>query len=222
MNTLKSLPRNETIVAVFAHPDDEAFGPSGTLAKLTEENSVFVLCATKGEAGGLNPKIAKVRESELRKSAKILGIKKVYFLGYIDGSLSNSLYHNLASKIREKLEVLKPSVLITFEIRGISGHLDHIAVSLTTTFVFNKLKFIKKLMYYCIDEKASKLMQDYFIFFPKGYKRNKVDQIVDISGVWNQKLRAMYAHKSQINDLRKILTRIKSLPREEYFLIYTK
>jgi len=42
---------NKTIVAIFAHPDDEAFGPAGTLAKFAETNTVYLLCATKGHAG---------------------------------------------------------------------------------------------------------------------------------------------------------------------------
>ncbi|MBI2637373.1 MAG: PIG-L family deacetylase, partial [Candidatus Sungbacteria bacterium] len=43
--------KKKTIVAIFAHPDDEAFGPAGTLAKLALAHDVYVICATKGEAG---------------------------------------------------------------------------------------------------------------------------------------------------------------------------
>lgn len=93
----------KNLVAIFAHPDDEAFGPAGTLHKLTREYDVYILCATKGEIGETSIENKKplheVRADELRKSAKILGIKKVYFLGFIDGTLSNSLYHDLAAKI---------------------------------------------------------------------------------------------------------------------------
>ena len=40
-----------SVVAIFAHPDDEAFGPAGTLKKLSETNDVYILCATKGHEG---------------------------------------------------------------------------------------------------------------------------------------------------------------------------
>ncbi|MBP9816108.1 PIG-L family deacetylase [Candidatus Woesebacteria bacterium] len=37
------------IVAIFAHPDDEAFGPGGTLAKLSNEHDVYIICVTSGD-----------------------------------------------------------------------------------------------------------------------------------------------------------------------------
>ena len=79
-------------VCIFAHPDDEAFGPAGTIHKLTREYDVYILCATKAEIGETSLENKKplheVRADELRASAKVLGVKKVYFLGFIDGTLS--------------------------------------------------------------------------------------------------------------------------------------
>ena len=211
------------LVAIFAHPDDESFGPSGTLAKFTQTHNVYVLCATKGESGmGSSSKLAKTRARELRQSAKIIGIKRVYFLGFRDGKLSNSIYHKLAAKIEEKLKLIKPQILMTTEARGVSGHIDHITVSMVTSYVFNKLQFTKTIMYYCIDEKAAEKMSNYFIYFPPGYKRSQVDKIVDISKYWAIKKKAMFAHKSQIKDAQTVLNRIKNLPKEEYFLIREK
>ena len=39
------------VVAVFAHPDDEAFGPGGTLAVLSKTHDVYIITVTGGEAG---------------------------------------------------------------------------------------------------------------------------------------------------------------------------
>jgi LmbE family N-acetylglucosaminyl deacetylase len=98
------LPENKTIVCIFAHPDDEAFGPGGTIALLSKKNDLYILCATKGEAGknrhtDKETPLQRLRSNELKASAMILGVKKVQFLNYIDGSLSNSLYHKLAKSI---------------------------------------------------------------------------------------------------------------------------
>jgi LmbE family N-acetylglucosaminyl deacetylase len=42
----------KTLLAVFAHPDDETFGPGGTLAKYAAEGAaVHLICATRGEVG---------------------------------------------------------------------------------------------------------------------------------------------------------------------------
>ncbi len=211
------------LVAVFAHPDDEAFGPSGTLAKFTKTHDVYILCATKGETGmGPKSNLGKIRAQELKNSAKILGIKDVYFLGFKDGTLSNNLYHKLASKIEKILKQLKPEILMTQEPQGVSGHIDHITVSMVTSFVFNKLPFVKTLMYYCIDEKAAAKMKNYFIYFPPGYKRSDVDKVIDTAKYWHLKKEAMMAHKSQAEDAKTVLSRMEDLPKEEYFLINTK
>jgi LmbE family N-acetylglucosaminyl deacetylase len=40
------------LLAVFAHPDDEAFGTGGTLARYAAEGcEVYLVTATRGEAG---------------------------------------------------------------------------------------------------------------------------------------------------------------------------
>src|SRR3990167_7673745 len=203
---MPSKKQNRVVVAIFAHPDDEAFGPSGTIAKLAKTHDVYVLCATRGEAGSPRSRsgevddnlknIGEVREKELRCSAQILGVREVYFLGFADGTLSNSLYHKLAQKIEDKARLLKPELFITFEPRGISGHIDHITVSLATTYIFYKLPFVKKLFYFCISEEERKSVKDYFIYFPPGYPKSQIDQVVDVADVWETKIQAMMCHKS--------------------------
>lgn len=217
---MKKDEARKTLVAVFAHPDDESFGPSGTLYKYSLTHDVYILCATKGEIGGTHKKLGEIRAKELKKSAKIIGVKQVYFLGFVDGTLSNSLYHQLAAKIEEKLKYLKPEIVMTFEPRGISGHIDHITVSMVTTYVVKKLSFVKQLQYYCITEAKRARFDDYFIYFPPGYKKTEVDKTVDVEDVWNIKVKAMMVHKSQIKDAKRILKTIEKAPREEHFLIF--
>lgn len=210
-----------SLVAVFAHPDDEAFGPAGTLAKFANDHDVYILCATKGEANG-DQQLGQIRPKELLKSAKILGVKKVYFLGFKDGCLCNQIYHDLARKIETKLKLLSPQTLITFEPRGISGHIDHITVSMVTTYVFYKLPFIKTLLYHCITQDLRNKVGDYFIYFPPGYRRSEIDKVVNIEDVWQTKVKAMLEHKSQIADAKRILKNHQNLPKEEYFLVLEK
>lgn len=214
------------VVAIFAHPDDEALGPSGTLAVLAQDHEVYLVCITSGEAAGKTNEekrvIGETRRREVANSAKIIGIKEVFFLGYEDGSLCNSIYHQLAREIAKKIEELRPEVLLTFEIRGVSGHIDHITTSLVTTFVFERYSFIKKLMYYVTTKKESEMMKDYFIYFPEGFERDEVDEVVDISGTWDTKVKAMHVHQSQINDVERVLRNKSGLPHEEYFLVKTR
>ncbi len=215
----------QKLVCVFAHPDDEAFGPGGTIAKFAKDHDVYILCATRGEAGGKNGEhdIGKTRSSELLESSHILGVKKVFFLGFTDGYLCNNTYHDLAKKITQIVEKLKPETLLTFEPHGVSGHLDHAAVSLVTSYVFEHLKFIKKVLYYCHTERQVKIIKkfigDYFVYFPPGYKSSEISLTVDIKPVWKTKEKAMRVYKSQIHDVNRILTFLKLMPKKEHFLV---
>lgn len=215
-------------VAIFAHPDDEAFGPSGTLFKLAKKYDLYLLCATKGEIGQNSSTSKKplheIRADELRKSAKILGIKKVYFLGFVDGTLSNALYHNISAKIEARLKVLKPELILTMNPNGGSGHIDHIVVSMVSSFVFERLKFIKKIMYTAMTTQFTDRWKknSYFIYRPPGIPRSSVDEIVDVSDVWDTKIAAMEVHKSQSDDYKRIIKMREGLPKEEYFIVRKK
>lgn len=134
----------------------------------------------------------------------------------------NNLYHELADQISKRLEVLRPETVITFEHRGVSGHLDHIAVSMITTFVACKLHFIKKVMYYCLNKKRREQIKDYFIYFPKGYEDEDIDEVVDISNEWDTVVSAMYCHTSQMHDVEKVHSQKGELPKKEYFLVKKK
>lgn len=216
-----------SLVAIFAHPDDEAFGPGGTLAIYAQTHDVYLICVTKGQAGRNNTAdqerpIQEIREEELQNSAKILGIKRIYFLDYEDGTLSNNQYHAIANDIIALLDEIKPETLMTFEMRGVSGHLDHIAVSMIVHFVFHKIDYAKTLMLYCEKEEVIKNFRNYFVYVPHGYDTNQIDKIIDITHVWDTKVKAMYEHKSQIKDVNTILYGLKEQVKEECFLIHTK
>ena len=215
------------LLAVFAHPDDEAFGPAGRIALEAKKRDVYLVCVTCGDAGlnstNSQKELAEVRTQELKNSAKILGVKKVFFLNYEDGCLCNKIYHKLASKIEEVINETGANTLLTFEPRGISGHIDHITVSMICSYIFERNEKIEKLLYACVNTRErNKEAQDYFIFFPEGYTRSQVDEITDISAVWEKKYEAMKAHKSQKHDFERIVNVIKSLPKEEFFLVKTK
>lgn len=219
--------QQKTVISVFAHPDDEAFGPGGTIAKLAKHHRVYILCATKGQAGkdhGAKARrdLGERRARELRRSANILGVKKVFFLGFQDGTLSNNLYHQLADKILNIAKKLKPELLLTFEPGGGSGHIDHIMVSLVTSYVFARLPSARFMLQTAMPARRAKMMRGYFIYVPPGYQPSEIDLVVDVRDVWGQKLAAMMEHKSQIHDIERIRKFAQHFPKEENFLIKTK
>jgi LmbE family N-acetylglucosaminyl deacetylase len=146
------------LLAIFAHPDDESFGPGGTLALYARQGvEVHLICATRGEVGAAPPHlldghtdVASLRESELRCAAGHLGLTGVHFLGYRDsgmpGSEDNRHPQALAAAPLEEvaqrlvwyLRRLRPQVVITFDPIGGYRHPDHIAIHRATVMAFDQ------------------------------------------------------------------------------------
>jgi LmbE family N-acetylglucosaminyl deacetylase len=89
------MTERHTLMAVFAHPDDEAFGTGGTLTRYAAEgHDVYLVTATRGEAGLIQrpgtatpANLPQVREHELRCACQAYGIHPPRFLDYVDGQL---------------------------------------------------------------------------------------------------------------------------------------
>lgn len=154
MNEAMDKPR---LLAVLAHPDDETFGIGGTLAYYARRGvEVFLICATRGEAGDVSPEflqgygsVAERREAELRCAAGKLGLAGVYFLDYRDSgmpgsadnhhpqALINAPLEEVARKIVAVIRRLCPQVIITFDPIGGYRHPDHIAIHQATVRAFD-------------------------------------------------------------------------------------
>ncbi len=150
--------RNPVILAVLAHPDDESFGMGGTLALYARRGcSVYLVCATRGEAGTVDPEflrdhqsIADLRESELRCAAEHLGLKDVFFLGYRDSGMPgmdanrhpqaqiNHPVDEVAGQVVKYIRDLKPDVVLTFDPIGGYRHPDHIHIQKATVLAFER------------------------------------------------------------------------------------
>jgi LmbE family N-acetylglucosaminyl deacetylase len=208
----------EKLVCVFAHPDDEAFGPGGSIAHFAKICPVYIICVTDGD-GGHNERLGEIRKKELQESGKVLGVKDIFFLGFHDGDLSNNLYHTVADRIRTKLDELTPDTVMTFDVNGVSGHLDHIAVAMMTSYIFEKTDYVRTLMYFCAGGYMKDLMKDYFVYVPPGYPPEQIDCVLNVTGVFETKVRAMRKHISQKEDCDMILDKMKDHMHEEYFRI---
>jgi LmbE family N-acetylglucosaminyl deacetylase len=215
---------------VFAHPDDETFSSGGTITKLTRTNHKVVLAtATKGEAGepGNPPittrdKVGEVREQELRRAAKIMGILRIHFLGFIDGKVRYVRNKKLEGKILSVLKKERPDVVITFDKGGGSNHPDHKAVSRATTKVFKEYKNLVKKhlrLYHTAMPRSvikgfEKQGANYNAFGKvRGIKDNEITTIIDISDTLDTKIKALKEHKTQHQDWERF---IKRLDRAKY------
>jgi LmbE family N-acetylglucosaminyl deacetylase len=130
------------LLAVLAHPDDESLGFGGTLAKYADRGvETYLVTATRGERGrfgslGKNAdpvEVGRVRESELRAAAAVLGVREVVLLHYPDGAVDRVESAKAIRDIVAQIRRIRPHVVLTFGPEGAYGHPDHIAVSQFTT-----------------------------------------------------------------------------------------
>jgi LmbE family N-acetylglucosaminyl deacetylase len=135
-------PTTRTLVAVFAHPDDEAIvGPM--LAKYGRESGtkVHLVLATNGEKG-VTPfanipegeQLAAARMKEADCACAALGIEPPIRLGLPDGGLGSSqVLAQAAARLQAAVDPLKPDAVVTWGPDGGYGHPDHRLVSALVT-----------------------------------------------------------------------------------------
>lgn len=155
-----------SLLAVFAHPDDEAFGTGGTLATFAAQGvEVTVVSATRGEAGEISDPsltiletLGRVREYELRCAARVLGIEEPIFLDYRDSGMAGTPENThpqafiqipaeeVVGRLVSIMRHIQPMVVITFEPNGGYGHPDHIAIHRHTVEAFHAAADPKRFM----------------------------------------------------------------------------
>jgi LmbE family N-acetylglucosaminyl deacetylase len=133
-----------TLVAVFAHADDEG-AAAPILARYAREGvRVQLIIATDGAQGGTHtsvprgPELARARSDEARCAADALGIREPILLGFPDAQLGNYIdeparLFRLTARLQQELQRLAPDALITWGPDGATGHPDHRLVSSVVT-----------------------------------------------------------------------------------------
>jgi LmbE family N-acetylglucosaminyl deacetylase len=127
--------KNHTILAVFAHPDDE-IGAGSTMAYYSDQGMRVVLCcATRGEAatifcdGCATPDtLAAVRTQELRCACDHLGIQELRWLDWPDGKIRELAREEAVGELVALIREIRPTVLLTHPENGLYPHPDHLAV----------------------------------------------------------------------------------------------
>ena len=129
-----SFSPSPTILAVFAHPDDESLACGGTLARLSDLGArVVLLCASRGERGSeagpeLDDSLGRDRARELTSAARILGISDILQLDHPDGDLRWAHVAEFHAQIVMAIQHYRPAAIVTFGDDGLYWHQDHIGV----------------------------------------------------------------------------------------------
>jgi LmbE family N-acetylglucosaminyl deacetylase len=133
--------RQKTLLAVFAHPDDETIVSPVLAAYARQGVKVYLMVATDGRMGIMphahipaGDELARVRAGEVQCAAKELGIEPPILVGLPDAGLAaikpavaypGEPLDKLAKALREKIDELDPQVIISWGPEGAYGHPDH-------------------------------------------------------------------------------------------------
>lgn len=213
-------PRQKIVLAVGAHPDDIDIGCSGTVAKYAAEGQeIYYLVLTDGSKGSEDHKIPnreliKIRRLEQQKAARLLGVKKVIFLDFVDGELENSL--PLRKQIVRIIRRIKPTTVVCFdptvyydEKRMMINHPDHrSAGEAVMDSVYPFARNIRTFPELLEEGLGPHVVEELLLV-----NFSKANYFVDLSSTIDKKLKALSCHKSQFQDVAKFGERIRQMAR---------
>ncbi len=229
------------ILFLLAHPDDETFGPGGTISRYAREGErVHLATATRGEAGMLGDPpvtdrehVGEVRAGELGEAAAVLGVEKVHFLGFVDGQLSEVPREHLVESAVEVIRRVRPHVLVGFGPDGVSRHPDHKTMCEVAIAAFDRAADPGWYPGHFRDGRSPWAPLKLYQFeVPReileawdvplsGVPLSKLTTVIDTSQDAETKIRAFQCHRTQKKDMDRILSRpgFREFARQETYVL---
>lgn len=189
----------QRLIVVAAHPDDLETICGGVITRLVQRGvTVFSVNCTLGDIGTQDaattrPALATTRLLETEEAARILGIEQVYSLGHHDGELVANL--ELRAQIARCYRITQADTLFTFDPFWPGQiHPDHRAAGQAAldAYMPSKMPLYRPEQ---LREPGASLggLQRVFLFSTD----RTPDVFVDVSDVYETKMAACLAHRSQ-------------------------
>lgn len=164
---------------IFPHPDDESFGPANVMSKqIREGHEVFLLTLTKGGATKQRFKynmsveeMGEVRYGEMLNVKKVLNLTGMEVLDLPDSGMKEMDPFEIEKVIEEHILKIKPDVIISYPVHGISGFHDHLVTHAAVKNVFCKLRNKEgmpgRLAFYTVTEESANMQKHFKISFSR-------------------------------------------------------
>lgn len=200
---VNSMIKNERhVLVIFPHPDDEAFGVSGTIASYIKQGTPLTYaCLTLGEMGrnlgkpafATRESLPEIRRKELIKAADAMGIEDLRMMGLRDKTLEFEDDTQMKNMVLDLINELNPSLIISFY-PGYAVHPDHEATARAIVRALREMDEEKRPTFHAVA-------------FANDTEENlgQPDVVNDIHAVQNEKLNAMRAHISQTARMLEML-----------------
>jgi LmbE family N-acetylglucosaminyl deacetylase len=221
------------LLGVFAHPDDDVFGFSGTAMRLIERgHEVGVVTLTRGDRGRWwgrrlgtwrPEELAAERSTEWRASCRVIGYQRTWLLRWKDGRVAEADANAVTRQLVRLIREFRPDAIVTFGPEGAgSEHADHAA---TSRLVARALRWasdpaappralrrhsVRRLYFTTAPEGAAALRTR-----PAGYL--SPTHVVDIDRYLSRKALAFECHRTQFKDRPFFYRFLEARGGREYF-----
>jgi N-acetyl-1-D-myo-inositol-2-amino-2-deoxy-alpha-D-glucopyranoside deacetylase len=183
------------LMAVHAHCDDETITMGGTLATYADRGvKTCVVCCTDGKLATIvdpnmpeettRPRLAEIREGELREACSILKVDEVEFLRYGDSGMAGAPTNQLpdafwmasmdeaVGKLVAQIRRFRPHVVVTYDGNGGYGHPDHIQTHRATLLAVEAARLVPMYKHAGEPWRVEKL---YYTAFPRSQFERMVE-----------------------------------------------
>jgi LmbE family N-acetylglucosaminyl deacetylase len=180
------------ILYIFPHPDDESFGAAHAMSKqLRQGNEVYLLTLTKGGAtkqrhkfGYTIDEMGEVRYREMLNVAKVLDLTGMTVLDLPDSGMKEMDPRDIEKVINDEIEKVRPNVVVTYAVHGISGFHDHLICHGVVKRVFVEMQesntYLKRLAFFTITETEAEKQKHFKI---NGSKEEEIDVLFHVDDI---------------------------------------
>jgi LmbE family N-acetylglucosaminyl deacetylase len=213
--------RPSRFMVVVGHPDDADFGPAGAAAAWIDAGAVgWLVCCTSGDAGGEDPnldplELARAREEEQRRAAKVVGYAGVTFLHQPDGCLVNDL--PLREMLVREIRTFKPDAVfcgdpeVVIHNGGGINHTDHRAAAMAAVdAVYPAARNPMTFPWLAKGGLAAHKVRRLYLMWS-----NQADTWIDVTTTADRKIEALRCHSSQLHDPEGVFARIRGRLAEQ-------
>lgn len=186
-------------MTVFPHPDDETMATGGLLLSAKKYGwKTVVVTLTHGEAGQIyldakGKTIKQIRREELEKAIRILQVDDLALGNFPDGKLKQSKL-SWIKWLKKQIKHYSPSLVISYDHSGLTGHPDHISLSVELKKILLLLKSKPTLLWATLPSHLRKPP----VAHPKIINIvSKPTHVLDLKWNWLKKWQAAKSHRSQ-------------------------
>lgn len=221
------------LFGIFAHPDDEAFGPVATLLKEVDEGTELHLIVLTAGENGTNPdnlpNLGEARLREWRQAGELIGATSMHHLGYTDGTLNNlnhvEVTHKIADLVKEIIGDRRDSEIefMSLDLNGYTGHIDHIVAARSACLAFYRLREqslpMTRVRLFCWTHENQPEINTDFVYMEPGHRPDEINQTVDATAYLERVHEVMRTHVTQRGDYEWMVKKRGGLLAINHFII---